>query len=79
MSSDQKVLLFVSVAGPHLGASEATRVLSLAFIRVLSPLLRCSLMILSSFTHQFFLCDSGVRLALASLVPQQETWEWTAL
>lgn len=42
-------------------------------------LLCCSVMILSSFTHQCFLCGSGVCLALASFVPQQETWGWSTL
>lgn len=68
----------VSVAGPNLGAAEATLVLSLGFM-VLSPLLCGSVMILASFTHRSFLCDSGVRLALASFVPQQETWGWPTL
>lgn len=70
---------YVSVAGPNLGAAEATLVLPLCVITVLSPLLCCSVMILSSFTHQCFLCGSGVRLALASFVPQQETWGWSTL
>lgn len=70
MSLDKKKC-YDSVAGPNLGAAEATLVLSLCFT--------CSAMILSSFTHQSSLCDSGVRLAYASFVPQQETCGWSTL
>lgn len=62
-----------------LDAAQATLLLSLCFIMVLSPLLCCGAMILSSFTRLSFLYDSGVRLAFASFVPQQEMWGWTLL
>lgn len=77
MSSDKKVLSFCCWSQPwccrgHSGS------LTLLYHGAISPaVLQCNDPL--QFHSPVFLCDSGVRLALTSFVPQQETWGWTTL